>query len=199
MKTDRRELLLKIFPSCALMCAGCGGAAAAQKSAEAAKGKHKFSDKSEMTYEQIYKFAFGRAIPLMRNLAEEVGQARFEEMLKRAASKASVERMKQLAVKLPKNDLVAYLAPFKSPNPLWQHALTWQLVEESERVVEVKITECLDAKTFRDAGAGDIGYALMCHPDFATAPAFNPKMKMTRTKTLMQGHDCCNPRWTLQA
>jgi len=199
MTTDRRELLFKIFPSCALMCAGCGGAAAAQKSAEAAKGKHKFSEKSEMTYEQIYQFAYGGFIPLMKNLAEEVGKARFEEMLKRAASKAAVEETKQLVAKLPKNDLAAYLAPLKSPNPLWQHALTWQVVEESERVAEVKITECLWAKTFRDAGAGDIGYAAICHGDFAGAPAFNPKMKMTRTKTLMQGHDCCNHRWTLQA
>jgi hypothetical protein len=73
------------------------------------------------------------------------------------------------------------------------------MVEDTERAAEMKVTECLWAKTFRDAGAGDIGYALMCHGDFATAPAFNAKMKMTRTKTLMQGHDCCNPRWTLQA
>jgi hypothetical protein len=191
MNTDRREVLFRIFPACALMCRG----AAAQPGA----AKHKFSEKSEMTYEQVYKFAYGGAIPLMRNLAEEVGKARFEEMLKRAASKAAVEETKQWAAKLPKNDLAAFLTPLKSPDPLWQHALTWQMVEESEKVGEIKVTECLWAKTFRDAGAGDIGYALMCHGDFAAAPAFNPKMKMTRTKTLMQGHDCCNHRWTLAA
>lgn len=61
------------------------------------------------------------------------------------------------------------------------------------------MTECLWAATFRAAGAEDIGYATICHPDFATTTAFNPRMRMIRTKTLMQGHDCCNHRWVMEA
>jgi hypothetical protein len=198
MTSNRRELLLKVFPSCALMCAGCTGASAAQNSGQAAAAKHKFSEKSEMTYEQVYQFAFGEFVALMNSLAEELGREKFDALLKRAASRATVEQMKKLSQKLPKNDLAAFLTPLKSPSPLWQHALTWQMVEETERAVEIKVTECLWAKTFRHAGAGDIGYAAICYSDFASAPAFNPKMKMTRTKTLMQGHDCCNHRWTLE-
>jgi hypothetical protein len=198
MTTNRRELLLKALPSCALMCAGCTGASAAQKGAQAAPAKHKFSEKSEMTYEQVYQFAYGDFIPLMKSLAEELGKEKFDALLKRATSRVAVEQTKRLAQKLPKNDLAAFLTPLKSPSPLWQHVLTWQIVEETEKAVEIKVTECLWAKTFRDAGAGDIGYAAICYSDFASAPAFNPKMKMTRTKTLMQGHDCCNHRWTLE-
>jgi hypothetical protein len=67
------------------------------------------------------------------------------------------------------------------------------------RKVEIKITECLWAKTFRAANAADIGYATICYSDFAGAVAFNPKMRLVRTKTLMQGHDCCNHRWVLEA
>jgi hypothetical protein len=181
------------------LCAGRGGGAAAQKTAEAAKGKHKFSEKSEMTYEQIFGFAYQGFIPLMKGLSEELGKDKFEALLKKVASRTAAEQARQQAAKLGKNDLAAFLAPLKSKDPLWQHVLTFAFVEDTGKAVEVRVTECLWAKTFREAGAADIGYAAICHPDFATAPAFNPKMRMTRTQTLMQGHDCCNHRWTLQA
>jgi hypothetical protein len=43
--------------------------------------------------------------------------------------------------------------------------------------------------------AVDIGYAVICHPDFASAEGYSTKLRLVRTKTLMQGHDCCNHRW----
>jgi hypothetical protein len=190
MTTDRRELLLKIFPGCALMCAGCGPAAAAA-------AKHKFSEKSEMTYEQIYQFAFGGFIPIMKNLAEELGKDKFDALLKKATSQAGVQAAKEQATKLGKNDLAAFMVPMKTNDPFWRHVLTFEFVEETAKAAEIKVTECLWAKTFREAGAADIGYAAVCH--FAFAAAFNPKMKMIRTKTLMQGHDCCNHRYVMGA
>jgi hypothetical protein len=46
--------------------------------------------------------------------------------------------------------------------------------------------------------AGDIGYAMVCWGDYAWAEGFNPKIKLVRDKTLMEGHDRCNHRyiWT---
>jgi len=58
--------------------------------------------------------------------------------------------------------------------------------------------ECLTAEVFREEDAAEIGYATVCHADFALPEGFNPKIKLIRDKTLMQGHDCCNHRyvWT---
>lgn len=67
------------------------------------------------------------------------------------------------------------------------------------KAVELKVSECLWAKTFRGAEAGDLGNALVCDSDYAAAEGFNPKMRMIRSKTLMQGHDCCNHRYVLEA
>jgi len=69
-------------------------------------------------------------------------------------------------------------------------------VEDSETAHEIRVTECLWAKTFREAGAAAIGYAVVCHGDYAECQAFNPHIRMIRTKTLMQGDDCCNHRWS---
>jgi hypothetical protein len=70
-------------------------------------------------------------------------------------------------------------------------------VEDQPAAFEVKVEECLWAATFRKHKAEDLGYLLICHPDFAMARGFNPKMKLHRTKTLMQGHKCCNHRWEM--
>ena len=95
--------------------------------------------------------------------------------------------------------MAAWVAVLKTPDPLVDHVLTTEIVDESDTAVEVRITECLWAKTFREADAADLGYACICHPDFAMAKAFNPNMRMIRDKTLMEGHSHCNHRWVMEA
>ena len=58
-----------------------------------------------------------------------------------------------------------------------------------------KVTECLWAQTFREANAGNIGFASICYGDEAMAAAFDRRLKLIRTKTLMQGDDSCPCRW----
>ena len=97
-----------------------------------------------------------------------------------------------------KNDLATYTDDLRNPIPLLKHAVTLQLVEDTPTAFAARITECLWARTFREADAADIGYACLCQTEFAVVPAFNPKMKLTFTKTLMQGDDCCDPRYVLE-
>ena len=73
--------------------------------------------------------------------------------------------------------------------------LTDEVIEQTETFVHSKITECLWSKTFREANAADIGFAAVCYPDYAMTSAFNPKIKLVRPTTLMQGHDCCDFRY----
>ncbi|MBN1499877.1 MAG: L-2-amino-thiazoline-4-carboxylic acid hydrolase [Spirochaetes bacterium] len=40
--------------------------------------------------------------------------------------------------------------------------------------------------------AEDIFFHHTCSTDFSIAEGFNPAIKLKRTKTLMEGHDCCN-------
>ena len=69
-------------------------------------------------------------------------------------------------------------------------------MEDTEKVFEMRVTECLSATVYREAGfEGDIGHAAVCNMDYSWPPAFNPDFKMERSKTLMQGHDCCNHRY----
>ena len=197
----RRQFLLNVLPAGTLFCLGCGNLLAlaqSEKNPQVSPARHKFSENSGMSFEAVYKFAFQNYfIPVMRNLSDIMGKGEFMEILKKASSQAGAQNMKRLTQNLRKRDL-AVLAAFMKGNSLYKKVLTFEIVEESDRALEVKITECLWAKTFRDAKASDIGYAAICHPDFAAATAFSPKIKMLRTKTLMQGHDCCNHRYVME-
>jgi hypothetical protein len=39
------------------------------------------------------------------------------------------------------------------PAPLYRHALSYEILEDKPSAFEVRVTECLWAKTFRGAGA----------------------------------------------
>lgn len=162
---------------------------------EKTSDKHKFQEDSGMTFEEVYNFAYKGYIGLMQALAKELGGDSFLEALKRAASQSAAQGAKKEAEDAPSNDLGAFTAGIRDRNRFWKHVLSLDIVEDTETAFEVKVSECLWAKTFREGNAADIGYAGVCHPDFAACQAFNPKIRMIRTKTLMQGDDCCNHRW----
>jgi hypothetical protein len=69
-------------------------------------------------------------------------------------------------------------------------------VQDTEKVFELKVTECLWAAVFREAGlGGELGHATICNMDYQWPNAFNPDFKMERSKTLMQGDDHCNHKY----
>ena len=159
----------------------------------------KFKQDSGMTFEEVYGFAYRSFISIIQNLAGELNREDFIELVQKAASDASAANTGRWAASLPENHFKAWTDSMREQDRFWKHVLTLEVVEDTDTAFEVKITECLWAKTFRGAGAADVGYATICHPDYAMCQAFNPKIRMIRTKTLMQGDECCNHRWVWEA
>ena len=91
------------------------------------------------------------------------------------------------------------MADLKKADSLYQHVLNFELVKDTEKEVDVRVAECLWAKTFRKANAADLGYSLICHGGIAATKAYNPKITMTRPKLLMKDDDECRFRWVMEA
>ena len=89
----------------------------------------------------------------------------------------------------------AFAGPFRDVDSGVGRTIVREIVEDSKHAFEMKITECLTEVVFREMDAADLGYACVCHADFGLPVGINPKLKLIRTKTLMQGHDCCNHRY----
>jgi hypothetical protein len=197
---DRRQLLVQMLPAGAFACLLCRSALAADQAEGAAPpAKNKYQAPCGMSYEEMFWFAYAYDfIPAMKAMGAEMGREKLVDTLSRAYAAAAVERVREQLKKNPKNDLTTYTADMRNQIPIYKNALTMKLVEDTPTAVEARVTECLWAKTFREANAADIGYACLCHAEFAAVNAFNPKIKLTFTKTLMQGNDCCNPRYVMQ-
>jgi len=199
MQPSRRNFLRTMITACPLFCLGgieLYSASEAKRTVQESEEKHKFLENSNMSYAQIFDFAFmGFFLPIIRNLGSDRGKNEYLEALKLAAEKAGTQSGQFMAKSSPEISLAAYTSILKNPDPFWQHALTTEIVEDREKAFEIKVTECLWAKTFREAQAGDIGYATICYQDYAMSQGFSSKLKMIRSKTLMQGHDYCNHRW----
>jgi len=196
--SSRRQLLLTVLPAGAAAGLGCKGLALCAAQAGTQARALRSGEKVEMTWQEVFDFSFKRRfIPVMKKLAAQVGRERFVGMLRKASLDAEAEEVARIARQEAQRDLAAWVAPLKSKTSFLEHGLVCDIVEDTPKAVEVRISQCLWAKTFREMDASDIGYATICHCDHAVS-AFNPKLKLVRTKTLMQGHDCCNHRFVME-
>jgi hypothetical protein len=156
--------------------------------------KHKFLEKADLSFQEVFEFSFERLVPVLQGLAREFGEENFLQAIKKVTSECAFQAGQDHARQLAKNDLAAFKAAGE-PGHFGKHAFTVETVEDTPKAVELRVTECLYAKIFREMGAAELGYALICHRDYADCKGFNPKITMIRTKTLMQGDDHCNHRF----
>ena len=155
-----------------------------------------------MTWEQVFNFSYRGYARRMKKVSLRIGDEQFLKVLREASSEATAESSADLLKSAPSRDLATltlYLKTQMTTAPMYRAALVWETVEQSPAAFEIHVSQCLWAKTFRAKDAAEIGYATICYPDYAITTAFSPKLKLVRTKTLMQGHDCCNHRWVMES
>jgi hypothetical protein len=204
-RKSRRHFLATVVPACAATCLGFKLALAQEKTKATAEGKAAIEDlhpfdaelPRQLTYRQFYRARYREAIELAKAMQEEMGPEKAIEFLKKNTTKNMGDYGKSQAEKTEDHSLHAYTEQFRKVEN-YKNTLTMEIVEDSDQAFELKVTECMWAGTFLDADAGDIGFAMVCHGDYAWAEGFNPKIKLVRDKTLMQGAAICNHRyvWT---
>ena len=106
-------------------------------------GKHKFLESSDMTFQEVFDFAYKKLIPVLQGLAKELGEDRFLEALKKVSVECTLKAAQENARQLPGNSLAAYINPGGEPSRFGKHVLTRETVEDTPRAFELKVTECL--------------------------------------------------------
>lgn len=95
---------------------------------------------------------------------------------------------------LPQRDLAAV------KSLLWDHVgddLEYSVEEDTPERLKMRVTRCIWADELRKLDAADLGYAFYCCWDYGFCQGLNPEMTFTRTRTLMQGDDCCDHTYEL--
>ncbi len=196
---SRRRFITSVVPVCAAACLVNGNSfALAQTDRETTEQtKHKFDQKleQELTFSKYFAIRYQEFIQLSTALEKEWGKDKLIDFLKKNTKERMFQYGQNQAQKIGDNSMKAYVKQFRPPS--YENLLTHEIVEDTDTVFEIKVTECIWAKTFIDAGIGDIGFAHICYGDYSWTEGFNPNMKMDRDKTLMQGQNCCNHRYSM--
>lgn len=71
-------------------------------------------------------------------------------------------------------------------------ALEIDVQEKSDKSYRFNVTRCQYSEMYRDMGLGEIGHLLSCQRDGTFCEGYDPKLKLTRTQTIMQGASHCD-------
>ncbi len=204
LNSGRRQFLSKTVPVCAATCFGASQIFAKTREISEPplqQDKHPFdqeykSSRGPLTYRRFFGLRYGEFIRFAMAMEKETGKDKFIEILKKNVTERFLNLGKNEAKRAPDNSLNSFVGKFRGG---YKNSLVKTIVEDTEKVFELKVTDCIWAATFLRAKAGDIGFAHICHGDYAWPQGFNKDIKMIRDKTLMEGHDCCNHRYVWSA
>jgi len=193
----RRQFLSHI-PAAAL-CLGCSqgwALAASSAQSQVSQDDHKFQrEMPPMTYLQFMQNRHKKYIGILKHLKKDIGEQRLLELLRKASYAENVALGKKFSDRV--DSMHTFAGPFRDADSRVGQTIVSEIVEDNETVFEMKVTECLTEVVFREADALDLGYACVCHADFGLPEGMDIDIKLVRSTTLMQGHDCCNHRYVL--
>ncbi|MHA1126236.1 MAG: L-2-amino-thiazoline-4-carboxylic acid hydrolase [Candidatus Heimdallarchaeota archaeon] len=160
--------------------------------------QHKFYNKYDTSYYGVLYLKFKTTVDMAKILIEKIGKEETLKELEKYGESVAKRSVQNIVKKSPINNFEDFRNAFKGllNSPLFETCLTYDIVEDTDKKFKMKVTECLWTKVFNDLQEPEIGYCSNCHSDFAMAEAFHPKIKLTRTKTLMQGDDQCDHTYT---
>lgn len=194
----RRELLTRTAPACALACLGLGRfpTPAFAAISDGQQDVHKFDVRRtrELSSRDVIRMQNQAYIDFIGTLRNEVGDEETIDLLNANSAAMGRRAGEAQAMAAPDRSFRTFTDQFRPPR--YANALTHEVVEDTESAFGLRVTECVWAAVFREAGlGGDIGHAAVCNMDYHWPPAFNPRFSMERNRTLMQGHDHCNHRY----
>ena len=64
--------------------------------------------------------------------------------------------------------------------------------EQTDTSFAFNVVRCRYAETYKAMGLGEIGHLLSCNRDGAFCEGYDPKLKLERTQTIMQGASHCD-------
>ncbi len=154
-----------------------------------------FQSPSDFTYEKLFNFTFSNwFISYMKGLEKEMGSEKLNELLTQIGDEHYRKSVGSMFSEVKDRSVQSLIENFWEPtmkSDFGSSTIKIEIPTKSKNTCTVKMTECLFAKTFRDNDAGEMGYAAICHADFAVADEFNPDIVLKRDKCLMKGDDCC--------
>ncbi len=134
--------------------------------------------------------------PMLNAFRDRFGEEETREAAREVITEIARAQGAEMAKFLGGDDLETFAAN-KDP---WRKggALDVEELERNGAAYSFNVTRCGYADMYRKMGYGDLGDIFSCTRDFEFSKGFNPRIKLTRTQTIMQGAAFCDFRYTLE-
>ncbi len=128
-------------------------------------------------------------------LKDSHGEAVARRTVADAVRRSAIEQGKAFAAAAPGG---SSLKAFQEVMPLWTRggALEIEVKEQTDTTFVFNVVRCRYAETYRAMGLADIGPLLSCQRDGSFCEGYDPKLRLERTQTIMQGASHCDFRYT---
>jgi hypothetical protein len=128
-------------------------------------------------------------------LSERYGQAEATEILTDVIRKSAIAQGQQFAKSEPGGTT---LESFIKLYDLWtmNGALEISVTRRDGTHFDFNVVRCKYAEMYREMGLGKIGHILSCNRDGTFCQGYDPKIKLKRTQTLMEGASHCDFRYS---
>ncbi|MBL8789203.1 MAG: L-2-amino-thiazoline-4-carboxylic acid hydrolase [Rhizobiales bacterium] len=136
--------------------------------------------------------------PIFAEMVAEIGEEKAAHILDRAIRKAAINEGRAFAARAPggKPSMADFIKLFE----LWTTggSLEIDVLQATDTAFDFNVTRCRYAETYRDMGLEKIGHLLSCNRDGSFCEGYDPKLKLDRKQTIMEGHTCCTFRYSLE-
>jgi hypothetical protein len=135
--------------------------------------------------------------PIHAELVAEIGEERATAVLDRAIRKAAIAEGRRYAAQAPGGE--TSMADFIRLYEDWtaDDALVIEVLSATDEVFDFDVVRCRYAETYREMGLGHIGHVLSCNRDGTFCEGYDPRIRLERKDTIMQGAPRCTFRYRL--
>jgi hypothetical protein len=134
---------------------------------------------------------------LLDGFISELGYEKAIEIACAAIQQDATQAGKMMAEKFGGNSFTELIQVVRE---VWaeEGALEFTVLEETGEKLSFDVTRCRYAELYDRLGVKKFGYCLSCNRDAPLIRGFNSRMKLFRTRTIMEGAASCDFRITLE-
>lgn len=135
-------------------------------------------------------------VPILEAVAKRFGREEALAILIEVNEREAIERGRAQARQTGPHGIQDLVAEVES----WGEGGVWEMevLEKTETTYFFNVTRCPYHDTYRELGLEEWGVGLSCCRDQPHARGFNDRLRLDRTKTLMEGDDHCDFRYHLE-
>ena len=135
--------------------------------------------------------------PILRAVSEKIGKNEALKILQEVNEQEAYQRGQNIQKKEGGNGIAELVIDVAS----WGEGGAWEMevLEQTATTYFFNVTRCPYFEKYKELGLAEYGVGLSCCRDEPFAHGFNPKLRLVRTETIMEGAEHCDFRYYLDA